>query len=92
MLFFLRESVVGWKIFNESNYSNMKNQLRLLWANAYALVSVLSILAVVVSLEIELGVGVSGLVAKMSLFVIPQLGFVYYLLKGKYRANKKVLA
>lgn len=70
----------------------MKNRSRLVWANVYALVSVLSLLAVIVSLEIEPGVGVSGVVAKMSLLIVPQLGFVYYLLKARVKAKKKVWA
>jgi hypothetical protein len=70
----------------------MKNRFRLIWANVYALVSVLSLLAIVVSLEIELGVGVSGMIANMSLLIVPQLGFAYYLLKGRIKVGKKVWA
>lgn len=70
----------------------MKNQAKLIWANVYALVSVLAILAIVELLGIGMSTGAEGFVAKSILLIVPQLGFVYYLLKSKSTSSKKVMA
>ncbi|WP_114752226.1 hypothetical protein [Pleomorphovibrio marinus] len=70
----------------------MKNQAKLIWANVFALVSVLAILAIVELLEIGLTTGTEGFLAKSILLIVPQLGFVYYLLRSKSTFGKKALA
>lgn len=67
----------------------MKNKHKLILANVFALLAVVSILTVSSSLGFDIKNN-SGLVAKLLLVVVPQLGFIY--LYFRYSVKEKVMA
>jgi len=69
----------------------MKNSTKLLLANAFALFALVLVLTGTKVLGVQ--VGLSGsMLANLMLIVLPQLGFIYFLMKPSERMNKKVIA
>ncbi|SHM99732.1 hypothetical protein SAMN04488057_105123 [Cyclobacterium lianum] len=65
----------------------MKNQSKLIFANVFALVAVLAILAISHALNVDLSLGSGAVVPQILLLIVPQMGFIFLLWKS-YRVEK----
>jgi hypothetical protein len=68
----------------------MKNSRKLIQANMFALLAVVTILTAVKWLGIDIGSSSGSILPKMLLVLIPQAGFVYYYMKSYKKTNKRV--
>lgn len=69
---------------------DMTNKTKLIVANVFALLAVVAILASTKLMGLD--VSASSLATKALLFLIPQVGFIYFYVKSTSEENKKVLA
>ncbi|PSL02278.1 hypothetical protein [Cecembia rubra] len=69
----------------------MKSKTKLILANVFALVAVLTVLTVSNLLGIQVN-GTGSLMPKILLLVLPQLGFIYFYLRSSVEENKKAIA
>ncbi|MBW3467065.1 hypothetical protein [Arthrospiribacter ruber] len=69
----------------------MKNKTKLILANMFALVAVVTIFSASKSLGIELGLSSQALVPTILLLAVPQMGFAYLYWKSSID-KKKALA
>jgi Ca2+/Na+ antiporter len=68
----------------------MKNNLKLILANLFALLAV--VFTLLGSKLVGLDLANSSGATKAMLFLLPQLGFIYFYLKSTREENKKVMA
>lgn len=69
----------------------MKNTTKLIFANMFALVAVITIFSINKALGIEMGLGSQALVPAILLLAVPQMGFIYLYFKS-LTEEKKALA
>ncbi|WP_194776572.1 hypothetical protein [Pararhodonellum marinum] len=70
----------------------MKNKTKLIMANVFALIAVISILAISNLLGLEIGNGSNSLGIKAALLLIPQTGFLYFYWRSYRTALSKQMA
>lgn len=70
----------------------MKNKTKLIIANLFALVAVVSILTLFRSSGIEVGSASGSMIPNVLLLFIPQAGFIYFYWKSISNENKKAIA
>ncbi|EKB47440.1 hypothetical protein [Cecembia lonarensis] len=69
----------------------MKNKTKLILANVIAFLAVVTVLSVSNLLGVQ--VEASGsIIPKVLLFVLPQIGFIYFYLKSSEEESKKAMA
>lgn len=68
----------------------MKNTTKLILANMFALLALITIFSVSKSLGLELGFGSQALVPSILLLAVPQMGFIYLYWKSLTEGKKAV--
>lgn len=69
----------------------MKSKTKLILANVFALLAVVTVLSVSNLLGVQVN-GSGSLMPKVLLLVLPQLGFIYFYLRSSVEENKKAMA
>jgi hypothetical protein len=69
----------------------MKNKTKLILANVFALLAVVTVLSVANLLGLQVGAS-SSVMPKILLLVLPQIGFIYFYLKASVEEDKKAMA
>jgi hypothetical protein len=70
----------------------MKNTNRLVLANIFALVAIVTILTVSKMLGLEVGLTAEAIVPNALLVSVPQIGFIYFYITSTRGERKKVMA
>lgn len=69
----------------------MKSKTKLILANVFALLAVVTVLSVSNLLGLKVN-GSGSLLPKVLLLVLPQLGFIYFYLRASVEEKKKAMA
>ncbi|RZS97122.1 hypothetical protein [Cecembia calidifontis] len=69
----------------------MKSKTKLILANVFALLAVVTVLTISNLLGVQVN-GSGSLMPKILLLVLPQLGFIYFYLRSSAEENKKAMA
>jgi len=70
----------------------MKNTNKLVLANVFALVAIVTILTITKVLGLEVGLTAEAIIPNALLVSIPQIGFIYCYITSTREERKKVLA
>jgi hypothetical protein len=70
----------------------MKNTNKLVLANVFALVAIVTILTVSKLLGLEVGLSAEAVIPNAMLVMVPQIGFIYCYVTSTREDRKKVLA
>lgn len=70
----------------------MKNTNKLVLANTFALVAIVTILTISKALGMEVGLTAEAIIPNALLVSVPQIGFIYYYITSTREERKKVVA